>query len=177
MALALATLLWLCTALCGCGGGAGGPRPVPLERPTLVGYGGTPAAPATTLAEAEERVREARRNLAAAVADHGTIREQERQRARDRWTLWLTVVSYLGAVGCCVAAWFLPIGRKRLLMLAAGLAAVPILIRALGWIDSAAGWLAPLAVAAGGALLFGKDLREALRDLRQKRTAKGPATR
>lgn len=170
-ALIAAALTALLLALTGCGAGAGGERPALPERPTMLGYGGTPAAP-TTLEDADQRVRAARQELAAAEADRNAIREQERQRARDRWTLWLTVVSYLGAVGCCVAACCTPIGRKRLLTIAAALAAVPILIRALGWVDTAAGWLAPIVVIGGGVLLFGKDIREALRDLHVKRRAR-----
>lgn len=124
------------------------------------------SAPATEPASAKDadaRVAWLTGELAKAKAVAHELRDQEREAARRRWVLWLTIVSLLGAVGCAVAAWFLPVGRKTLIGVAAGLACVPILIRMLNLVESWAGWLAPLVLIGGAALYLLPQIKKRLR--------------
>lgn len=146
-------------ALAGCGG-VRPPQvaPLPSHPPAATGQ----VAP-TTAKSAEAEVARLTGELAKAKAVAHELRDQEREESRRRWVLWLTIVSLLGAVGCGVAAWFLPVGRKTLIGVAAGLACVPVLIRVLNLVESWAGWLAPLALIGGAALYLLPQIKKRLR--------------
>lgn len=116
-----------------------------------------------TAKAAEAEVARLAGELAKAKAVAHELRDQEREASRRRWVLWLTIVSLLGAVGCAVAAWFLPVGRKTLIGVAVGLACVPVLIRMLNLVESWAGWLAPLALIGGAALYLLPQIKKRLR--------------
>lgn len=96
----------------------------------------------------------------------GQLADQERQEARRRWVLWLTIVSLLGTVGCAVAAWFLPVGRKTLIGAAVGLACVPLLIRMLNLVETWAFWLMPMLIIGGASIYLLPQIKKRLHEVK-----------